>query len=306
VPIGQKRAEEGSVHTARESAQPIELPTIDELLQEFSEISGHHLLIARINSLLNNDSSGVQDLVAILKLDAGLSARVILAANTVYFHSGARIGSIDEAVFRVGQWEVKRLLLNSIAFELTGGPLRAYGIPRGEAWNHSLACALAMESLAREVDGNSDACYTIGLMYPLGLVIVDRWLSQHGFPKEEVLGEPGTPRTSSRERKVIGHTSEFLAGVLLSRWNFPDLIVATVSHQDTPFEAGEFRQTACLLAIARWQAARMLADLTGRPGPNPPGAAMLRSAGVDASLLLGNLETLRARFLENKTFVGVL
>ena len=294
------------MHKARESAQPVELPTIDELLAEFSEISGHHLLLARVNSLLNNDSSGVQDLVAILKLDAGLSARVILAANTVYFHSGARIGSIDEAVFRVGQWEVKRLLLNSIAFELTGGPLRAYGILRGEAWNRSLACALAMESLSREVDGNSDACYTIGLMYPLGLVIVDRWLTQHGFPDDEVLGEPGASRTPNRESEMVGHTSEFLAGVLLSRWSFPDLIVAAVSHQDTPFEAEEYRQIACLLAIARWQAARMLADLTGRPGPTPPGAAMLRSAGVDASVLLGNLDKLRARFLENKTFVGVL
>lgn len=306
MPIGRKRAEEEYVHTAREHAQPIELPTIDELLREFSEISGHHLLIARVNSLLNNDSSGVQDLVAILKLDAGLSARVILAANTVYFHSGARIGSIDEAVFRVGQWEVKRLLLNSIAFELTGGPLRVYGIPRGEAWNHSLACALAMESLARETDSNSDACYTIGLMYPLGLVIVDRWLTRHGFPTGEILGEPGAPRTASRERQIVGHTSESLAGILLSRWNFPEMIMATVSHQDTPFDAGGFRQTACLLGIARWQAARMLAELTGRPGPTPPGAAMLRSAGVNTSMLLDNLETLRARFLENKTFVGVL
>jgi HD-like signal output (HDOD) protein len=186
------------------SPQGFPRPTVEQLLSGVARLAGHRAIVMRLNSLLEDEASGVSELVAVLRLDAGLCAQVVSAANTVFFRGGLPVSSVDEAVIRVGVWEVRRLLLGTIAFELTTTGLRFYGLPPGDLWNRSLACALAMDALGQEKRRSTDVCYTIGLLRAIGLIVIDRWTSRRENAHVPLLGDAFSQGLGERERAIVG------------------------------------------------------------------------------------------------------
>jgi HD-like signal output (HDOD) protein len=279
---------------------------VEQLLAGVSKLAGHRAIVMRLNSLLEDEASGVAELVAVLRLDAGLCAQVVSAANTVFFRGGLPVSSVDEAVIRVGVWEVRRLLLGSIAFELTATGLRFYGLPPGELWNRSLACALAMDALGQETRRSTDVCYTIGLLHAIGLIVVDRWMARRENTQVALLGEAFSPDLGARERARIGWSSAELGGQLLMNWKFPESIAQVVVHQETPLRAGRFRRLACLLGVARWVSDTIMANYDNSPMPDLPDEAVQAESGLSTDDAFRLIDPVRARFEEYRSAVGTV
>jgi HD-like signal output (HDOD) protein len=279
-------------------------PTVEQLLAGVARLAGHRSIVMRLNSLLEDESSGVAELTAVLRLDAGLCAQVVTAANTVLFRGGLPVSSVDEAVIRVGVWEVRRLLLGSIAFELTATGLRFYGLPPGEMWSRSLACALAMDALGQETRRSTDVCYTIGLLHAIGLIVVDRWASRPENLRVPPLGHAFASGLGERERALIGHSSAELGGHLLTSWKFPESIAQVVAHQETPLRAGRFRRLACLLVVARWVSETIMANYENSPMPDLPDEAVQAESGVSTDEAFRLIDPVRTRFEEYRSAVG--
>lgn len=281
-------------------------PSLDELIAGFSKVSGHAAVLLRLNEVLDDDDSGLADLIAVLRVDVGLTARVIAAANTVYFRRGSRVASVEEAVIRVGVAQIRRLLLGSIAYELTTGPLRAYGLGSGEVWVRALACAVAMETLAEETQRSGDACRTIGLMHPLGMIVIDRWVTQHA-PRGSVLARASDDSAIEQfELAQVGADNAAVCAHLLETWKFPESCIEAVRFQRRPLEAEQFQRLACLLALARWQATVVHAGHDVRRWPPVPTADVLAAAGMAEESLKATLPVVSAEFSRQKAEFGLL
>lgn len=280
-------------------------PAVAELLEGLHKVSGHQRVLLRLNAFLADEDGGFQQLVEILRLDPGLSARVISAANTAYFRGGLLAGSVDEAVVRIGVMEVSRLLLGSIAFELTSGRLPSYGLAPGDLWNRSLVCALAMHALGQEARRSTDVCHTIGLMHGLGMIVIDRWITRTRPRQLAPLGDPEAPGLSERERELVGFTSSELGARLLESWRFPENIVNAVGFQNAPLAAGRFSRLACLLSLARWLGRTVLVGRDLTQLPDPPSAGILEGAGLGQEAVAGLLEPVRREFFSQKAALGV-
>ena len=282
------------------------VPSLDELIAGFAKISGHAAVLSRLNEVLDDEDAGAADLISVLRVDVGLTARVIAAANTVYFRRGSRVASVEEAVIRVGMAQIRRLLLGSIAYELTTGPMRAYGFGPGEVWARSLACAVAMEMLAEETQRSGDACRTIGLMHALGMIVIDRWVTQRGV-RGQALPRPGDDAAVEQfEMGQVGVENAAVCAHLLETWKFPDACVEAVRHQRRPLEAGVFQRLACLLALARWQTAVVQAGHDMRRWPAVPGSDVLAGAGLSEESLKALLPMVSAEFARQKAEFGLL
>lgn len=280
-------------------------PTLDDLLAGLAKVSGHRQVLLRLNEFLSNDDGGLQDLVAILQMDPGLSARVISAANTAYFRGGLLAASVDEAVVRVGLSEVCRLLLDSTTYELTSGALRSYALAAGDLWSRSLACGIAMDMLARELRRSRDICHTIGLLHALGMIVVDRWLVSHELQREAHFGDTWSSSIAARERELVGFSNAELCARLLEVWRFPENIVCPIEHQETPLQAGRFSRLACLLVLARWLSHVILVGRNLEMLPAPPDKAVVEGAGFDEKTLNALIEPVRTEFAKRKASIGV-
>lgn len=280
-------------------------PSREQLLSCVPKISGNREVLLALNELLADEERGPQELVALLRLDAGLASRVIAAANTVYFRGGLPVGSIEEAVIRLGWDKVRQLLLQSMAYEMMAGSLRVYGLAAGTLWNQSLACAIAMDELGQAAHRSSGLCYTIGLLHAVGLVVVNQWLTREAAAGRATIAGP-RDTWSAQERKLVGQSSAELGGALLQTWNFPASIVAAVVFQDQPLASEEFRKLSCLFVVARWLSEMVLESLVDGLLPHAPDALLFKLAGIAPDDVLQALDPVRDRFLQAREAVGLI
>lgn len=185
-------------------------------------------IMARLYLLLLDFNTGLRAIADLLKRDPALTARVIRIANSpAYGASG--VGSIEDAIQRVGFSEVYRLVGSASNASLGDKGLRCYGFS-GEAFRqHNLFCALVAERLADAAGLDARSAYTAGLLRRIGQLLLDE-IGREQIPTAATFVECGAGHEVEWERRTFGFSHYEVAGILLAEWGFPEDIVAAVEH----------------------------------------------------------------------------
>lgn len=239
--------------------------TPDDIVREVKNLPSAPKVLPRLKQLLGDGNSAMHEIVALVRLDPGIAARVMQVANSAYFSKGVRCVTVDEAVHRVGYDQVYELVSYAVASQVLVRPLDVYNIDADELWKMSVACALAAETLAERSGQDRNVAYTIGLLHCVGMVAIDEWslrnarqlsLTTVGFPREATLSE----------RAQLGFTQAEAGGALLAAWEFPPAMSEPVRWQYTPRTTAMHQRMACLLYAAKWLRSAVCAPtLADRP-----------------------------------------
>lgn len=185
-------------------------------------------IMARLYKLLLDFNAGLRSIADLLKRDPALTARIIRISNSPAYGAGG-IGSIEEALQRVGFGEVYRLVGSATNESVGRDGLRCYGFS-GEAFRrHNLYSALVAEQLALVVGLDARSAYTAGLLRAIGQLLLDV-VGHARLSHAETFVESGAGRAVEWERRTFGVSHHEVAGVLLGEWGFPEEIVRAVEH----------------------------------------------------------------------------
>ncbi len=256
----------------------------DEIVREVRNLPSAPKVLPRLKQLLGDGNSSMQEIVAYIRLDPGIAARVLQMANSAYFsQGGARCVTVDEAVNRVGYDQVYELVSYAVASQVLVRPLDVYGVDADELWRMSVTCALSAESLADRTGQDRSSAYTIGLLHCVGMVAVNEWALRHA--RSLTLKHAGWPREAVEgERATFGFTQAEAGAALLKHWEFPNTISEPVRWQYAPRASAGQERMACLLHAAKWlRSAVCLAN-----GATPlalPEAAQLQPLGIGPAAL---------------------
>lgn len=225
--------------------------TPEDIVRRLTHLPSAPRVLPKLKRLLSDTNSSLHEIVALIRLDPGIAARVLQIGNSAYFSHGLRCYTVDEAVNRVGYEQIYELVANAVASEVLVRPLASYAIAADELWQTSVACAIAAESLADALGIERDIAYTIGLLHRVGLVAIDDWLQRAApafcFEKQDQPAE-----TSSQERQFLGFNNAEVAAALLRLWDFPAVMSEPVRWQYLPNASAAHGQLASLLALAKW------------------------------------------------------
>jgi len=179
--------------------------------------------------LLKDPNNGVEEVTVLLRRDAGLTTRVLRIANSVVYSKGDAVGSLEEALGRVGFMEVGRVAGLAALAALSSFRLKFYPMPAVRLVENSLLVALLMEELAPQVNLDPRAAYTSGLLRSVGKIVLDV-AAQKDFRNVSPAALGDTPLLEW-ERDVFGpHNLEVAAAVLRS-WRFSiEVIVPIRDH----------------------------------------------------------------------------
>ena len=236
-------------------------------------------ILPKLQRMLSELDSNVDDVLDMIKLDPGLIGRVLRRSNSVAFAAGTRIGSIEEAVARIGYREVNRLLLESVTHRLLARPLRCYGLASGVIWRASLVCAFAMEMLADHTRRSQDTAYTLGLLHAVGMIVISHEMEAERLSRP-LLGNPFEPGLGERERDRFGHDHAEIGAELLRFWEFPESLIEAIRFQLNPTRCETAPKLACLLALARWVRDRICGG-SGWGSHEPPDPYLMKLAKID-------------------------
>lgn len=262
---------------------PTAMFTPDSIVRELKHLPSAPKVLPRLKKLLSDGNSSMHEIVALVRLDPGIAARVLQVANSAYFSKGVRCTTVDEAVNRVGYDQIYELVSYAVASQVLVRPLDVYGIEADELWKMSVGCALAAEMLAERTNQDRNIAYTIGLLHCVGMVALDEWSLRGGhrlsfcpgsFPREAV----------ESERAALGFTQADTGAALMTLWEFPSSMFEPVRLQYAPRSSAVHLRMASLLYAAKWvRSAVCSPTLAERPAL--PDALYLQPLGITAATL---------------------
>lgn len=238
-------------------------PSIEEVCDRARRLPCSPTLLPKLSAILQSDDSTASDVEAVIVMDPPLTAATLRLANSAYFgsDSGGRVGTVADAVLRLGQREVYKLaaLVLIERWEQL--------VPQGLSWEpgdfcrHALCTGLAAEVLAEKtgkVDPN--LAYTGGLVCDLGKLALAHACAEF-YPAIRRRCNEGHVSWEQAESDVLGYHHAEVGGRLLRDWRFPEVLSAAAEFQTDP----EAAPKEALAMLAHLHAAKYLATTLG-PG----------------------------------------
>lgn len=276
--------------------------TPEDIVRDLKHLPSAPKVLPRLKQLLGDPNSSMSEIVMLIRLDAGIAARVLQVGNSAYYSKGTRCFTVDEAVNRVGYEQVYQLVSYAVASQVLVRPLKVYGIEADDVWTLSVSCALAAEMLAERSGQDRDVAYTVGLLHSLGMVAIDDWALRHR--PALVLRSEGYPREAiESERAALGFTQAETGAALLRAWEFPHSMCEPLRWQYAPRSCAAHTRMACLLHGAKWIRSAVCAPAAERP-PLPAEAA-LQMMPLRTSDLSGIVKDVEARLREVSSLLDV-
>ncbi len=212
--------------------KPSDYPSLELLIQNAGLPSFSHVLL-EVYDLLSSETAGIDQFAELLQTDAGLSARTLRLANSAYYASSREIGTIQEALTRIGPFDLWWLLFTTEVKSLF------YGIDQQlmdmeKFWRHGLLVACVSRTMAERLHcGEPGEMFVSGLLHDIGkLLILQRLPIEYGALLERsVLGES----LVELENTEFGFNHADAGGELLDRWKLPHHLALRVRshHQES-------------------------------------------------------------------------
>lgn len=270
--------------------------TSGDILAAMKHLPSAPRVLPRLKQLLSDGNAAVHEIVALIRFDAGISARVLRVSNSIYHSKGVQCLTIEEAVGRVGYDQVYQLVSYAVASQVLVRSLVIYGLEADELWRQSVAGALAAEQLAEHLGEDRDVSYTIGLLHCVGMVAIDEWALRHARHLRFPIRQFPLEATES-EGVALGFTHAEAGGALLRSWGFPPAMAEPVRWQYTPQSAGDQSRMADLLFLAKWLRSAVCAG-DPKAWPSLPDASYLQQLSLDPEQLEAMVAKVAARLEE--------
>lgn len=213
-------------------------PTAENLVAAMRQLPPTARVLSRLQKLLADPNSGLDDVASMIRLDASLTTRIIQISNSVWFGRGNPCKTIEDAVNRVGFREIYRLVAVVASGALVAGPLSAYSRTTDIIWDESVSCALAAELIAESLSEDIAVAYTAGLLHAIGRQPINHYIET--VHRGRILTDEGFPREhSGSEFALLGFSQADVGATMLDKWDFSSAIVEPIRRQYDPLEAEE-------------------------------------------------------------------
>jgi putative nucleotidyltransferase with HDIG domain len=173
----------------------------------------------RLRDLCSGDEFELADVARIASADQVLSAAVLRAARSPVFRARTEVGSLDEAVARVGVDVVVELAFAvGLGGHARGGVLES--LRRG-SWRRGLFAAEIARALAPVYRVDSSEAYTAGLLHDFGEILAYAAL-------DEIAAARRISISRKRCREIAEEHHVELGVLLAERWNLPEPVIAAI------------------------------------------------------------------------------
>lgn len=233
------------------------MKTRQEIIDAIARIEELPVNSSRILEILDDPEARIADIARLVGADAGLTGNCLRLANCAYFGFQRRVGSVEEAIVRIGMSSL-RVIVASAFVPFLAPPIQGYEMEAGALLRHSLATAVAAEELAGLLGrSSSNMLFVAALLHDVGKIAMGTFLAVDAQPILALAHSAGL-LFDEAERQVLGIDHAEAGAVLLSHWNVPKPIVEVARHHHRPADGDAERELVDLVHYAN-----LLTRLTG-------------------------------------------
>ena len=256
-------------------------------------------VLTRIIATTADPDASVLELSRHIASDQSLTAALLKLVNSAYYGHYRQIDTITGAIVMLGFHEVRNLALAATVFRTF--PQGHPDFDRPQLWRHSLATAIAAESVTKMTNSGPGGSFVAGLVHDIGKVafdVVHPRLFRDAAHKAHAEGR----FIREVELEILGLTHAQAGGILAERWSLPVGIVEAVRFHHNSVRASALAHVAALGDYIAYQAG-FGESSNGRDAICPEPAA---SVNMDEARLASITEHVRQSAGLIEEFVGAL
>ena len=189
-------------------------------------------LLVELGQVIHNPNADSDEVVALLRQDPPLVAKIIRVANSVAYSPAEPVGSLERAVLSVGFSEVHRLVGVVASHQLADQVTRLYPINGPKLRLNTLFVAVLMEELAKWAGERPHRCYTVGLLRTIGMMALERLAPEDASIPPFL--ESGEKDLEAWEQKYWGISNVEVAEKILVSWRLPHETVQAIRYHYHP------------------------------------------------------------------------
>ena len=203
-----------------------------------------HAVALRLQQVLARQDYSIEDVHQLINADPGLASQVLRSSNSAFYAGLSKVGTVREAIIRLGAKEVANLAMLTTQQDLYRSDDASHNALMQTLWKHSFCCAVGCKWLAQKGGFASLAqeAFLAGLLHDIGKIFilkvmeeVSRDASLQGNAGPAVLNEVLTSLHVEQ-----GHQ-------IMVKWHMPHIYCDIVAgHEDEQWDHGN-----SVLAIVR-------------------------------------------------------
>lgn len=139
------------------------------LLSRVDELPRLPKAISELLEVVNDDNATVKNIATKVSRDPLISAKVLRLANCAYYGHSREVGSIDEAVVRLGMQTLRTLVLASAVM---GAVPKCNGVDLAHFWGQTFEIALYSQEMAKRCGVQPDEAFTCGILHRIGDLLI--------------------------------------------------------------------------------------------------------------------------------------
>lgn len=199
----------------------------------------------RLINRMEDPDVALSEISSLIEEDPGLASRLLKVANSPFYPYSGKVGSVREALIRLGLSSARAIILTTSLFDQVRKEPRVFDL-----WAHSLAVSVTCRRVASLVRFPMvDEAGIAGLLHDIGKIPYYMYAPEliHRIDRDP---SPDFPDTV-REKDVFGLTHVEIGARLVTAWRFPMMIRQPIRwHHDPLSSPSEERQMVLFVALS--------------------------------------------------------
>ena len=263
----------------------------EQMISSAPELEALPVVAQRLMAMVRDDRTTVDTIANLLGTDQALAAAVLRYANSARAMPNRRIGSLREAVVRIGQSALSDVLVRACAGPLLDRGLPPYALPRRVAWRHAATASVASAALAKlSRAAGGEGAGVAGLLHDVGKMVLTSVVPEAAAEAVSIARSRHLPVWQAEEL-VLGFHHGTVGAALLRSWGLPESVVDAVAFHHQHELTSNPLATVVYLADAAAHAVGAVGGGGACPQPSwePDAASALGATSEQIQSFLENL-----------------
>lgn len=227
---------------------PTEKPLI-ELIKErlqsnLQDLPVFNSVAVKLQQMLARRDFKIDEIIEMICEDQSLASQVLKVANSSYYAGFSSIGTIKDAIVRLGAQEVANMVMMASQTEMYRSENEYLNSSMQKLWIHSLACATGAKWLAKKTGyiNLASESFIGGLLHDIGKLALLKVLDDINRS-----GESRVAFSDALINEILDRMHEDVGYRLMKSWSLPEEYCSiAVNHHKEDFDGNDI-----LLVIVR-------------------------------------------------------
>lgn len=223
---------------------------LEIMIMTASDLPTIPVVATKVMQLIESENASAEELAKVVASDPAVAARVLKISNSSFYGCQRQIQTLSHAIVVLGFGTLKSLVVAASVKQV----YKPYGLTEKMLWEHSFGAGLAARIIASKTHAaNEEEAFLGGLFHDIGKIIMNNMDSQQ-FQAAMQKCYNDRISFSEAEHQVYSYTHSEVGGLVIKKWNFPDILMYAVlkhhtfdfANDDDPYQI----RLACVVGLA--------------------------------------------------------